>query len=120
MNEKKQLFEEILNIHEVFSAGLNIQCDTLDEIFVEASNNMDVPRPLLENMELLAIEIHNKYIQNRKLLKEDIKVDEDYYKLKPDERYSNLRQAMNMDKKLRKLGYALVSADYDAKEVDMP
>ncbi|MBN2878289.1 MAG: hypothetical protein JXN65_01545 [Clostridia bacterium] len=118
INEKKQLFEEILNINEVFSDGLKIECDTLDEIFAEASKNIDVPRPLLENMELLAIEIHNKYIQNRKLLKEDIKVDEDYYKLKPDERYSNLRQAMNMDKKLRKLGYALVSAGYDAEEVD--
>lgn len=118
IDEKTQLFNELLNIKEVFANGLNIDCDTLDSAYIEASTNKDVPRPLLENMEMLAKEIHDDYIANQKMNNDEIYVNEDYYKLEASERYSNLRQAMNMDKKLRLLGYALAVVEADGEPIE--
>ena len=117
INEKKNLFKELLNINEVFPKGLNINCDTLDIAYIEAGVDKDIPRPLLENKEVLAKEIHDDYIANQKLNDAEINVEEDFYKLEASVRYSNLRQAMNMDKKLRLLGYALSAKEYDAEAV---
>ncbi len=111
IKEKQELFGSLLNIHDIFSDGLKIDCDTLDEVFVEAKSDKSVPRPVLENMELLARKIHEDYIQSQKKQGQPIYVAENYDELEPSSRYANLRQAMNMDKKLRRLGYALVSLD---------
>jgi hypothetical protein len=117
IDEKMALFNSLLNIDGVFANGLTIECDTLEEVFIKARSDKAVPRPILENMERLAREIHNDYIACQKELGVPIHVAEIFDKLEPSSRYSNLRQAMNMDKKLRKLGYALVSADYEGEAV---
>ena len=111
--EKTELFSELLNIKEIFTAGLNIDCDTLDIAYKEAEKDKNIPRPLIENLEVLGREIHNDYIRSQKELDAKIHVPENYDELDPSMRYSNLRQAMNIDKNLRKVGYALVSEDYD-------
>ena len=119
IDDKTDLFNSLLNIETVFSDGLNIKCDTLEEIFVAAKSDKMVPRPVLESMELLAREIHNDYIANQKRLGAQIYVAEDFDELEPSSRYSNLRQAMNVDKKLRKLGYAMAPEDFEEQAVEM-
>lgn len=118
IEDKMNLFSNLLNIKEVFSKGLIIECDTLDEVFIKARSDKTIPRPLLENLEILAREIHNDYIKEQKLSGAPIHVTEDYYELEASSRYSNLRQAMNIDKKLRGLGYAMVSLEFEGITVD--
>jgi hypothetical protein len=117
IEDKMSLFNGLLNITGIFADGLRIECDTLEQVFVEARTDKEIPRPILENMELLAREIHNDYIANQKLSGDSIYVEEAFDKLEPSSRYSNLRQAMNMDKKMRKLGYALVPDSFEDEAV---
>ena len=118
ITKKAELFMEILNLREIFNKGLHVQCDTLDDVYIEAQKRTDVPRPMLENLELLGREIHKDYIRKQKERKQKIEVNEDYDKLEASVRYSNLRQAMNMDRNLRKLGYALAPEDFDSDAVE--
>ena len=117
VQSKRELFGKILDIPGVFSAGLDINCVALEEVFVEAERDATVPRPLLESMELLARRIHEDYIESQKQRKASIHVAEDYDKLEASSRYSNLRQAMNMDKKLRQLGFALAALSAEGETV---
>jgi hypothetical protein len=117
IDDKNALFNSLLNIGEIFPGGLEIGCDTLEDVFIEAKNDAAVPRPVLEDMELLAREIHKDYVANQKKLNAPIYVAEDFDMLEPSSRYSNLRQAMNMDKKLKKIGYAMVPASSGGKAV---
>jgi hypothetical protein len=114
---KNALFAKILYIEGIFSAGLEINCVALEEIFVEAERDEAVPRPLLESMELLARAMHEDYIENQKRLGASIFVAEEYDNLEASSRFSNLRQAMNMDKKLRQLGYALAAKSAETEAV---
>ncbi|MHB1314523.1 MAG: RyR domain-containing protein [Christensenellales bacterium] len=118
IDDKVKLYNGLLNIGGIFTNGLNIRCDTLEDVFIEARSDRTVPRPVLENMELLAREIHNQYIAGQKLLGEPIYVAEDFEQLEPSSRYSNLRQAMNMDKRLRKLGFAMVPPDIEGGAIE--
>ena len=118
IDDKMKLYSSLLNIDGIFENGLSIECDTLEEVFIEARSDKAIPRPLLENMELLAREIHNDYIARQKSADAPIYVDEDFDKLEPSSRYSNLRQAMNMDKKIRKLGYAMVPIESAGEPVE--
>ena len=118
IDDKNALFNSLLNIESVFPDGLTIGCDTLEEIFTAAKSDKTVPRPILENMEMLAREIHNDYIANQKRLGATIHVAEDFDELEPSSRYANLRQAMHMDQKLRELGYAMVPLDFDGVGVE--
>lgn len=117
IQDKNELFNQLLNIKAIFSHGLKIECDTLENIFIEAREDKLVPRPILENMEILAKAIHNDYIAERKKRKQPIKVAEKFEDLDESARYSNLRQAMNIGKKLQKLGYALVNADAEGTAI---
>ncbi|MGV8026628.1 MAG: RyR domain-containing protein [Anaerolineaceae bacterium] len=117
INEKNALFNQLLNIKAVFPGGLEIKCDTLEGIFKEAEKDILVPRPMLENMEILAKAIHDDYIAQRKKRNEPIKVAEKFEDLDESARYSNLRQAMNIGKKLQKLGFGLVDKNGDGVEI---
>ena len=115
--DKNKLFGRILNIREIFPKGLKIDCIALEEVFQDAERDNAVPRPLLESMELLARAIHEDYVRRQKALGAEIHVAEDFDQLEPSSRYSNLRQAMNMDKKLHQLGYALAPKDAEGEPV---
>lgn len=118
IEDKHTLFTSLLNINAVFDDGLQIGCDTLEEIFQQANQNALVPRPMLENMEKLAKAIHEDYIAERKRRNQPIKVAQCFEDLDESARYSNLRQAMNIGKKLQKIGYLLVSQDAPGKAVN--
>jgi hypothetical protein len=118
VENKKKLFSRILNLPEIFSDDLDIDCIALEEIFLEAQLDVAVPRPLLESMERLARVIHEDYIESQKKLGARIFVAEEFDQLEASSRYSNLRQAMNMDKKLRRFGYALVEKSVPGEAVN--
>lgn len=118
IENKTKLFEKILDIAGVFPDELDIHCIALEQIFIDAERDAAVPRPLLESMELLARAIHEDYIAAQKERGAAIYVAEDYDALEASSRYSNLRQAMNMDKKLRTLGYALAPKSAEGEAVD--
>ena len=118
IENKTKLFEKILDIGGVFPDGLDIHCVALEQIFVDAERDAAVPRPLLESMELLARAIHEDYIATQKERGAAIYVAEDYDALEASSRYSNLRQAMNIDKKLRTLGLALAARSAEGEAVD--
>ena len=113
--DKNRLFARILNIRGIFPEGLEIECVALEEIFRQAQDDAAVPRPLLESMERLARAIHGDYIRSQKALGAKIYVAEEFDQLDPSTRYANLRQAMNMDKKLHRIGYALVPKDAEGE-----
>ncbi len=117
IQDKNDLFNHLLNIKAIFPNGLEIECDTLELIFQEARADRLVPRPMLENMEMLAKAIHEDYIAARKKRNEPIRVAEKFEDLDDSARYSNLRQAMNIGKKLQKVGYVLVSQDANGKGI---
>jgi hypothetical protein len=114
---KKELFNTLLQIDAIFPDGLFIKCDTLETIFKEASEDKLVPRPMLENLEILAKAIHEDYIAQRKKRNEPIRVAEKFEDLDESARYSNLRQAMNIGKKLQKLGYGLAAKNAEGQEI---
>lgn len=117
INDKNDLFNQLLNITAIFTGGLEIKCDTLEVIYKEAREDNLVPRPMLENLEILAKAIHEDYIAARKKRNEPILVAEKFEDLDESARYSNLRQAMNIGKKLQKLNYLLVSKDTEGTEI---
>ena len=117
VESKKKLFSRILNLDAVFPKGLEINCVALEEIYCEAERDVMVPRPLLENMEQLARAIHDSYIKSQKQNHAAINVEEDFDALEDSVRYSNLRQAMNMDKKLRVMGLALVACSVEGEAI---
>ena len=117
VESKQKLFSRILNLSAVFGNGLEINCVSLEEIYCEAERDVTVPRPLLENMEQLARAIHENYIESQRANKAAIRVAVDFDALEPSVRYSNLRQAMNMNKKLRALGLALADCGAEGEAV---
>lgn len=118
---KRRIFSRILDIPGMFFDGLEINCVALEEIFVEAQRDEAVPRPLLESMERLARAIHEDYIERQKQIGAHIFVAEEFDDLEASSRFSNLRQAMNIDKKLRQFGYALVDqSSTDEAIVSLP
>ena len=108
--EKKSLLRTLLDIDAVFPQGLDVDTVSLNalsalrpEITPEAA-----PRPLLENVELLAVAIHARY--NEKQLSdhpERALAYPNFSELPDDIKYSNLRQAQGIYEKLRRFGYTL-------------
>ena len=117
VESKNKLFSRILNLDAIFPKGLTINCVALEEIYSEAEQDVTLPRPLIEHMEQLARAIHESYIRAQKQNNAAIFVAEDFDALEESVRYSNLRQAMNMSKKLRAMGLAMVANDAQGEAI---
>lgn len=107
--EKKELLRHVLAVDGIFPAGLDVDNESLDS-FVSLKPRLEgaTPRPLLENLELLAIAIHARY--NEKQLEDHPErplAYPDFSKLPDDLKYSNLRQAQNIVERLEQFGYTL-------------
>ena len=107
--DKKELLADRLDIAEVFPLGFDVDNESMDSFApLMAGIEPGAPRPLLENLEDLAIEIHNRY--NEKKLEENPGVPLEYptFSDLPDElKYSNLRQARGIYDKLQSVGLCL-------------
>jgi hypothetical protein len=115
-SEKEELFRELLDMDAVFSGGFCVGCESLSDLADLASDlkeNADiVPRPLMENLERLAIAIHDLY--NQKLLERNPSQPLQYpgFSDLPDSlKYSNLRQARGIVDKINFMGWEIRPKD---------
>jgi hypothetical protein len=99
--EKENFLYKILDLKAVFDGGFSIGCEILDKLTALAGdfkqNTGLMPRPLLDNLEKLAIAIHEKF--NQKQLENHPEKPLAYPRFTdlPDTlKYSNLRQARSI------------------------
>lgn len=110
--EKEALFRALLDMEAVFAKGFCIGCQSLSELAALAEGLKDdsvlLPRPLLDNLEKLAIAIHEMY--NQKQLERYPNKPLQYPRFSdlPDSlKYSNLRQARGIMDKIGLMGWEM-------------
>jgi len=108
-DDKKSFLRKRLNINEVFPLGFDVDNESLQSLEpLKEKLEGPLPRPLLQNVEMLAIAIHERY--NEKRLAEHPEEPlayPDFSKLPDDIKYSNLRQARGIYDKLESVGLCL-------------
>ncbi|NLB54830.1 MAG: hypothetical protein GX811_03530 [Lentisphaerae bacterium] len=120
--EKEALFNKLLRLDKVFDSGFSVGCESLDCLSaLSASLKGDeiAPRPLLQNLEKLAMAIHALY--NKKQLERYPEKPLEYPNFAdlPDSmKYSNLRQARGISEKLHLLGWSMVLSNAPGKAVE--
>lgn len=114
--EKEMLFVKLLNMKAVFTDGFSVGCEAMEAIspWVAKAKKDDgiTPRPLLDNLEKLAIAIHQLY--NQKQLERYPNKPLEYPRfsdLADSMKYSNLRQAMAIPVKLELIGCKMLPKD---------
>ena len=104
--EKKELLHKVLDVDAIFPKGLEIDAESLDSFAALTPQLRELsPRPLLRDLELLAIAIHARY--NEKQLADHPErplAFPDFSSLPDDLKYSNLRQAQGIYDKLEMIG----------------
>ena len=107
--EKKELLHKVLAVEEIFPLGLDVDAESLDAFAAMRPQLQSLsPRPLLRDLELLAIAIHARY--NEKQLADHPErplAYPDFSALPDDLKYSNLRQAQGVYDKLELIGCTL-------------
>jgi len=107
--EKIQLLRGLLNLDAVFPRGFEVDAESLDSFEPFKPQLKEITaRPLLKDIELLAIAIHARYCE--KQLQDHPKKPLDYpdfSQLPDDLKYSNLRQAQGICDRLEQVGYRL-------------
>jgi hypothetical protein len=98
-SEKEALLRRLLDIDSVFTGGFSVGCEAMDglALIADAVRAEDgiTPRPLLENLERLAIAIHELYNERQRERYPDKPLRYPRFADLPDSlKYSNLRQAM--------------------------
>lgn len=115
--EKKTLLYKLLDIEPLFSK-LSIRCRALKKNALPAPSSVLVARPELSDLERLAHAIHELY--NEKVLMrypdKPLKYP-DFDGLTDSLKYSNLRQAMDIPEKLRKMDMVMRTVNDDGKAV---
>lgn len=115
--EKKTLLYKLLDIEPLFSK-LSIRCRALKKNALPAPSSVLVARPELSDLERLAHAIHELY--NEKMLMrypdKPLKYP-DFDGLTDSLKYSNLRQAMDIPEKLRKMDMVMRTVHDDGKAV---
>ena len=107
--EKNADIHTFLNVDEIFPKGFNVDDTSIsserelrDRLTEESS------RPLLQDVELLAVAIHAMYNEKQLERHPDKALDyPDFSKLPDDLKYSNLLQAQDIYDKLTVMGYVL-------------
>lgn len=130
--EKEEDLKSLLRFEEIFNQGFSIGCETMDTLGVLATvireESKLLPRPLMANLEKLAIGIHDQYNHEQLLRNPDKELEYPRFSDLPESlKYSNLRQARDMVKKLKLIncdirpvgspGAAIIS--FSANEVEM-
>lgn len=108
---KEILLHRLLDIGLVFARGISIKCATNDQLAAltaEASQDAVRPRPLLDNLEKLAIAIHEMSNQKQQQRYPDRPLAYPHFADLPDTlKYSNLRQARDIADKLKLMGWEM-------------
>lgn len=120
--EKSEMISKLLDTKSIFKNGLSIKCEAVSEGGLLAADITQgpvvAPRPLLENLEKLGVAIHELY--NRKQLERypDQPLSYPHFSDLPDTlKYSNLRQARSIGKKLKLVGLEMRPVEKDGKSL---
>ena len=122
--DKEELIKSILSIRSIFKLGLRIITDVAQDNIIKEILHSETQAPdiLLRNVENLAIQIHNQYIETTKQQYEEKiakgeEPDEDFMKkynnlssfddLTPQLKIANIRQARSIPIKLNIIGCEL-------------
>ncbi len=121
--DKKEFIYDVLDVESIFRKGLSVITDVNEDVEHAVMRDMDildiqVPSVLLRNVEKLAIEIHEQYVDlvteeyEYKLARGEVdnkfqqKYDSlcSFKELAPELKMSNIRQALSIPKKLNMIG----------------
>jgi len=121
--EKEALLDKLLDMNALFKGGFSIGSESVSELAFLAGDMEEekvvLPRPLLENMEKLAIAIHELF--NEKQLEHfpDKPLEYPNFSNLPDsKKYSNLRQAKGIAKKLDLMGWDMHPQGSEGKIIE--
>ena len=107
--DKKDLLSRLLNMSEIFPMGIDMENTAVGQTnHIEVSSAEALPRPLLENVENLAIAIHSQYNDEQLACHPDKPLQYPSFSDLPlDLQYSNIRQAMSIFERVRTVGYQI-------------
>ena len=120
--EKIGLLRRLLALDEIFPAGIDVDNESLDS-FVELTERLSgaSPRPLLADLELMAIAIHARYNEHQLERNPAEPLAYPNFSDLPDNlKYSNLRQAQAIYERLEAAGYALRQAGGKGALYELP
>ena len=119
--EKKALLCKLLDLDPLFPK-LSIRCKVLKKAVLPTPSTQLVARPELADLERLARAIHDLYNEKMLMRYPDRPLKyPNFDRLTDSLKYSNLRQAMDIPEKLRKMGMAMCSAHDEGTAVtDIP
>ena len=111
-SEKEDFLCHYLDLDSVFDGGFSIGCEEIDSLPALPADlrqeSRIIPRPLLENLEKLAIAIHELYNQKQQERHPEKPVSfPDFSDLPDSMKYSNLRQARSIHKKLEMMEWEM-------------
>jgi hypothetical protein len=121
--EKVELLNKLLDISALFPAGFSVGNESTGDLASLAgalkTQSGIAPRPLLENLEKLAIEIHKLYNQNELERKKGQPLEYPNFSDLPDSlKYSNLRQAREITEKLDLIGCEMRPAGSEGEPLE--
>ncbi len=125
-SDKEALLRKVLDIDPVFEGGFSVGCEAMNGVALTpgsiSKGEEIVPRPLLENLERLAIAIHEMYNQKQLERYPDKPLQYPCFADLPDSlKYSNLRQAGGIPKKLHMMGWQMLPVGSQGKAIaEMP
>lgn len=120
--DKKSLIDQMLNTKQIFRSGIRFKCQSLDEqkMMIEKSKDTRsiIPRPLLENLERMAVAIHELYNQKQLERFPDRPLSYPSFADLPDSiKYSNLRQARSIVNKIDLIGWKIRPIEGEGNQV---
>ncbi|NCB42643.1 MAG: hypothetical protein EOM59_08490 [Clostridia bacterium] len=110
--EKELMLRNLLDIDALFPDGFEIDCEVKVGVTYASDTTKRkigiLPRPLLDNLEELAIVIHDLFNQKQSERHPDIPLAYPRFSDLPDTlKYSNLRQARGIAEKLERMGWEM-------------
>lgn len=109
--DKKKLLRKLLDLNALFGE-VSIRCRAVKKPALPEPDRALAPRPMLSDLEQLARAIHECYNQKQLERYPDRPLEYPDFDALPDSlKYSNLRQAMDIPEKLRRMGLVMGPAD---------
>lgn len=120
--KKKDLLSTLLSMSEIFPEGIDMENTVVGHYFhLETIADYELPRPLLENVEKLAIAIHSRYNDEQLSLHPNLPLRYPSFSDLPSGfQYSNIRQAISIFDKIGLVGYHVIDIKEDAPIVEFP